>query len=666
MTTRSVSETENTFIALSDGCRLAARLWLPDGAGADPVPALLEYLPYRKRDGTAERDALTHPYLAAHGYACVRVDMRGAGDSDGRLEDEYLPQEQDDALEVIDWLCAQPWCSGAVGIFGISWGGFNALQIAARGHPAIQAIVPICFTDDRYEDDIHYRGGCLLTENPGWAGQMMSYMSRPPDAALRNDWRDEWVGRLADQTFLLGPWMRHQHRNAYFKHGSVCENIAAIKAPALAIGGWADGYKNATRRLIDRLGPHVPVHGINGPWMHKYPHFARPGPRIDMLGEMLRWFDRFLKDVDNGAEDDPVYRAYVLDSHRPDAVTEHRAGHWIAEPDGPGSRTAAKRLQLGPGVLRTEAQPPARQCVSSPQTVGAFGGAFCELTAFDNHPGDQSLDDGGSLVFETEVLDGPWTIVGRPALTLTLASDAPVANLCVRVSDVHPDGVATRITVGVLNLTHRTSHAAPEPLPVGGDVHVHITMDECAYAVPPGHRVRLSISTAYWPMIWPAPTRALLDVKLDDAELSLPLFEAKADDPPVVFDAPKHAPALDFDRLAEPDLRVTTTTDAVTGVVTIEKHDDHGRRRFPGHGLEVGTVTRVRYQIHPDDPTSARYETHWTQTVGRGAWQTRTETRVWTTCDAETFFYGASVEAYDGDTRVSDRSWEDRAARNLV
>ena len=155
-------EIEHLIIPLRGGTKLAARVWLPEDAEQDPVPAILEYLPYRKRDGTYERDALTHPYFAGHGYAGVRVDLRGCGESDGLLFDEYAPQEQDDALEVIAWLAAQPWCSGAVGMIGISWGGFNGLQVAARRPPALKAVVTICSTDDRYRDDVHYMGGALL------------------------------------------------------------------------------------------------------------------------------------------------------------------------------------------------------------------------------------------------------------------------------------------------------------------------------------------------------------------------------------------------------------------------------------------------------------------------------------------------------------------------
>src|SRR6056297_4270871 len=108
---------------MSDGTRLAARIWMPDDAAEKPVPAVVEYIPYRKRDGVRLRDETMHPYVAGHGYACVRVDLRGSGDSDGVLTDEYLPQELDDGIEVIRWLAAQHWCSGRVGMIGISWGG---------------------------------------------------------------------------------------------------------------------------------------------------------------------------------------------------------------------------------------------------------------------------------------------------------------------------------------------------------------------------------------------------------------------------------------------------------------------------------------------------------------------------------------------------------------
>ncbi|MFZ8942676.1 MAG: CocE/NonD family hydrolase, partial [Gemmobacter sp.] len=250
---RAVRETPDMGIVLADGCRLSARVWMPEDAPAAPVPAILEFLPYRKRDGTTARDALTHPYLAGHGYACLRVDMRGNGDSDGLMEDEYSPQELADACEVIGWIAAQPWCSGRVGMMGISWGGFNALQVAALRPPALKAIITLCSTVDRYADDIHWKGGCLLNENLGWGATMWSYSSRPPDPALRSDWRAEWLKRLEAEPFLPAVWLGHQRRDAYWQHGSVCEDYAAIEAATLAVGGWGDSYKNAVPQLVQNL-----------------------------------------------------------------------------------------------------------------------------------------------------------------------------------------------------------------------------------------------------------------------------------------------------------------------------------------------------------------------------------------------------------------------------
>ncbi|TMJ94192.1 MAG: CocE/NonD family hydrolase, partial [Actinobacteria bacterium] len=244
---RAVRVIQHAWIPLSDGCRLAARIWLPEDAEEDPVPALLEYIPYRKNDATATRDARMHPYFAGHGYGAARVDLRGSGDSDGILLDEYLEQEQDDALEVIAWLAAQPWCTGRVGIIGKSWGGFNGLQIAARRPPELGAVVTVASTDDRYADDVHYMGGCLLgSDMLSWASAMLAFNARPPDPAVVGErWREQWLERLERTPPFVEAWLAHQRRDAYWRHGSVCEDYAMIECPVYAVGGWADAYTNA-------------------------------------------------------------------------------------------------------------------------------------------------------------------------------------------------------------------------------------------------------------------------------------------------------------------------------------------------------------------------------------------------------------------------------------
>src|SRR6056297_485079 len=263
-----VIEIENTWIPMPDGKRLAARLWLPEGAESEPVPAILEYIPYRKRDAMRARDAQIYPYFAGHGYAGVRVDLRGSGDSEGVLTDEYLQQELDDGIAILQWLERQPWCNGRVGMMGISWGGFNGLQIAAMRPPALKAIVTLSSTDDRYADDIHHMGGCLLGDNLSWASTMFAYNTMPPDPELVGErWRDMWFQRLEGRGLWLAKWLRHQRRDAYWRHGSVCEDFGAIRCPVYAVSGWSDGYSNAVFRLLEHLD--VPRKGLIGPWSHK-------------------------------------------------------------------------------------------------------------------------------------------------------------------------------------------------------------------------------------------------------------------------------------------------------------------------------------------------------------------------------------------------------------
>ena len=230
---------QDIWIPLSCGHRLAARIWIPQDAEANPVPALLEYLPYRKRDMTRAGDEPKHHYFAGHGYASVRVDLRGAGDSYGVMDDEYTRQEHDDGVEVIAWLAAQRWCSGRVGMFGISWGGFNALQVAAKGPPALKAIITSCSTDDRYTDDMHFAGGCLLNDHLDWGTMFFCIRALPGDPIIMGDgWRENWMDRLEAMSSPLELWMQHQRRDDYWKHGSVNENYQHIKCPVFAVGGW--------------------------------------------------------------------------------------------------------------------------------------------------------------------------------------------------------------------------------------------------------------------------------------------------------------------------------------------------------------------------------------------------------------------------------------------
>ncbi|KAJ02659.1 CocE/NonD family hydrolase [Sulfitobacter mediterraneus] len=655
---REITEEPDMGITLSDGCRLSARVWMPKDAGDDPVPVILEYLPYRKRDGTCARDALTHPWFAMRGYACLRVDIRGNGDSEGLMEDEYTAQELNDAVEVINWAAAQPWCNGNVGMMGISWGGFNGLQVAALAPDPLKAVITLCSTVDRFADDIHYKGGCLLNENLGWGATMWSYSSRAPDPALRpEDWREMWLERLENEPFLPATWLRHQRRDAYWRHGSVCEEFSAIKAKVLAVGGWGDAYKNAVPQLVEALPG---AKGIVGPWVHKYPHFAVPEPRIGFLQEALRWWDHWLKGADTGVEDDPDYRAYLMDGVRPAAWYTERPGRWVAEDKGATSHLETAQLHLTDDGL-TDTAGLLDALVSSPAHCGADAGEYCAIWLGPEMPGDQRHDDALSRCFDSDPLTQDMDIVGAPHLSLTVASDQPQAQIAVRLNHIHPDGASTRITYGVLNLSHRNSAAEPQPMQPGVPEEVSFALDHIAYRVPKGHRLRVSVSDAYWPLIWPSPEKT--ELRLTRGTIALPQRPTAGGDE-YVFAPPTAADPWQTETLRDENHIRRQETDMVTGRVSLIIEDDFGAVRDADHGLITSSIARENWSIHPDDPTSARGICHWTDELQKDDIRMRTETRCEMWSDATKFHLTARIEAFEGNDLIYCRDVEDSIDRD--
>jgi len=656
---------ETEWIPLKDGCRLAARIWLPEGAEDAPVAAILEYLPYRRRDGTAPRDESTYPAFAEAGYAGVRVDLRGQGDSEGIFDDEYSPRELAEAVEVIDWIAAQPWCDGNVGMMGISWGGFNSLQVAALQPAPLKAVIALSTTVDRYNDDIHYKNGCLLSANLGWSSTMFAYTSRPPDpAVLGARWRETWLERLAALEPPIFTWLAHQRRDAYWRHGSICEDYGAPRAAALVIGGWADGYKNAPTAAVAGLGG--PAKAINGPWIHKYPHIAWPKPRLDFLTEAIQWWDRWLKGVENSAEALPAYRAYITEGVRPAPRREHDPGRWIALPNWPPAKVETLRLHLdADGRLAETAAARATMTLRSPQDCGTACGEYFSSKPDAELPGDQRLDDGGALVFETAPLTAPLEILGRPRLGLRVAIDAPAGNLCARLIDVHPDGLGHRVSFAVLNLAHRAGNAAPRAMTPGHAEEVELLLDECGHRFRAGHRLRLSISTAYWPLILPPPTAVTARIETGaTAVLALPLpsgaEEIEIPEPSDPDPLPKyrmHLPAA---------TRRWVERDMTAGRTLYHIHEDTGAAEHPDHGMVSREVRRETWSIAPDDPLSAQGECHWTAWRSRGEWRTRTETRTRLTADATRFHIEVGAEAYEGDELVFQRQLRETLPRDLI
>ena len=668
----SIGEIENRWIHMADGARLAARIWKPNDAERNPVPAILEFIPYRKRDFMRSRDESIHRYYALSGYASVRVDLRGSGDSDGVLDDEYSPTEHEDALAIIAWLAAQPWCTGAVGMTGISWGGFNALQVAALNPPALKAVITLCASDDRYTDDAHYRGGCLLNENMQWGSVLTLYNALPPDPEIVGErWRETWRQRIDALEPFPAVWMRHPWRDEYWRHGSVNEDYGAIRCPVYAIGGWADGYTNAVFRLMTNLD--VPCKGLIGPWAHAFPHDARPGPEIGYLQEAVRWWDHWLKGIDTGIMDEPVMRAWMQASVRPQPQYDERPGRWIAEETWPSPRIDGRRLHLSWGYLSPEPGEVHQVSFSSPQTLGMRAGEWCGFGADGEAPRDQRPDDGGSLVFDSDTLADPVELFGAPVLELTVRSDRPVAFLIARLCDIGADGASSRISFGILNLCHRNGHGDPEPLEPGEWYDVRLQLDDLACEIPAGHRLRLGLSTGYWPMIWPAPEQVILTVETGTGALTLPVRPPRAEDAELrPFEEPISAPGSSHKKLRHLPMRRTVEIDLTTNEMVYTLYGDGGEfggaalARIEEIGLDIGYTLKKRYRIIEDDPLSAETELVQTTTLARGEWAVRLECRMRLSAGAEAFRFSGDLQAYEGDVPFASRDWTQAIPRRLL
>lgn len=667
MNNRPFTTIENQWITLKDGTRLAARIWMPDGAEADPVPAVFEFLPYRKRDGTSPRDESTYPVFAAAGIAGVRVDIRGSGESDGVIDGEYTELELANACELIAWIAAQPWSNGSVGMMGISWGGFNSLQVAALRPPALKAVISIASTVDRYNDDIHYKNGCHLSAQLSWAATMLGYQSRSPDPEIVGDrWRQMWLERLESEPFFMEEWLQHQRRDHFWKHGSICENFADVEIPALVIAGWADGYRNTPLMAVEGLGDKAKA--LIGPWVHKYPHFAWPKPRADFHGEAIAWWNRWLRGEENGAEHMPQLRAYILDSIKPAARRDLDPGFWVSKAAWQQPELQCFYVEQFGGLMEGMPIPHAPEhgvYLRSPLDTGTMSGEYFTLKPDAEMALDQRLDDAGSLTFQTPPLAVDHDYLGRPVITLTLRCDADTANLCARLIDVHPDGTATRVSFGVLNLAHRDGNEAPHPLQRGERTTVTVTLDACGYRFRKGHRIRLSLSTAYWPMILPPPENPGVTIDVASLGLGLPrlgdhqTFDMKQPENPDPL--PKyieHAAGLTLRQVVR---------DLSAGTTRYEIREDTGLFEHPGTGLSTRQLREETWSIDPNDPLSMAGVSTWTCDMQRPGWFVRTVATASISCTAKDWVIRASVTAFEGENQVFEKSFaETRIARDLM
>lgn len=655
---------EHIWIEMSDGVRLSAKIWLPVNARNEPVPAILEFIPYRKRDAYAVRDHCNHAWMAARSYACIRPDMRGHGDSEGIMLDEYSPREQQDTVEVIKWLAEQKWCSGNVGMMGLSWGGIASMQAAIKQPPALKAIIPVGASVDRYYDDGGYLLGGYAGQGLGWGGVMFGYCIRPPDPEIVGDaWRDMWFERLEKTPMFAEKWLTHQLRDETWKQGSVCEDFDKIKVPVLGVSGWNDCWPNTIIRLLENID--APCRVVSGAWAHVFPNLGGPGPMIGFLQLTLEWWDHWLKGIDNGVMDKPAFVAFLQDSHDPDPNPSKRPGRWIGETGWPTQNVSTKRYGMKPGALLeliSEAGGFVNIC--SPVSLGLKTGEYMPISGPAELPQDQSGDDARSVCFDKQPLTEALDLLGTTKVYLRLSSDCSCGMVAARLCDVAPDGASTLISYGLLNLKQRNGREDLAEITPGQSLDVVIRLNDTGWSVKPGHRLRLALSSQLWPMAWPVAERTTLTVDLAHCYLDLPVRSAQAggeiETPfgrPVAADPPAHAviqPSKGFRSIC---------TDIERGEIVYDVQFDSGKTKFGAIDLTYGSNNSQKYTIVEGDPLSACIEYQSGFSFLRDSWDVRTESELIVTCDASNFILKGRIAGFESDQQVFVRNWDVKIPR---
>lgn len=635
------------FVPMADGTRIALTLYLPDAPGDGPFPTVLESLPYRKDDDCFARDYRTYTYLAERGIAGVRIDVRGTGSSAGIIEDEYVELEQLDNIAVMEWLEPQEWCSGSLGMWGISWGGFSALQTAMLRPPQLKAIAAMHATHDRFACDVHYTGGSAhAAEQLDWPGSMVTTNALPPDPEIFGEgWYEEWMRRLDETPQWPLEWFRHQHRDDYWRHGSPATDYTAIECPTLLVGGWLDGYVDGMLALAENLS--CETRTIVGPWGHYRPASGVPRPTLDHFDLLYRWFAHHLRGDDNGVMDMPSVTVYVRTEPPYDA--EDVPGFWRAEETWPPSDRAHRVFPLGDLAHESITW-------SEPQWVGSHA-PFWDRGGF--HTTDSTEDDAASMTFETSPLEKSLEILGHPVVSARVTTSEDVGLLAARLLAVSPDGLAHLICRASRNLTFPEDLSTPvSPIP-GEPTDVSFPMRVTSAVIPAGWRLRLSLAGADFPVVWPPGKRFTLTLDPAESSLSLPLVLSRA--PDRVLDIP---PASDI-----PEAPVEQTRSFSEWSV---EHESGGTTfRMERVGTEIQpdlTYTTDQWwtvSVDTQDPSTTRAHTESRVSLDRPGWSVTTEGSI-EISGIDTLDVKIALRALHDGREVFHRRWEERITRAHV
>lgn len=649
---------EHRFLTMDDGVRIAVSLHFPDDAPA-PWPVVFEARPYRK-DDVSDATAIYRRLCDEGGLAVCRADVRGTGSSEGVADDEYTPRELEDHLATIAWLAEQDWSNGSVGMFGTSYSGFNSLQVAALRPPALKAIIPIYATDRRFTDDVHYGGGAMRgIDFLDYPMLMVAMNALPPVPSVFGDgWREEWLRRIERTEPWFLPWLEHQREDAYWRHGSVWfDGYDAIEAATMIVAGHADGYHNMAFRGFERL--RGPKKLLFGPWSHMSPRFSMPGPRIDHVPEMIRWWHRWLRGDDNGVDREPPIQIFVRRSTRPRPDLDAYAGEWRSEPVWPPARMREERRPLDTARVAGADPGVDTDTLHVRGDVGVTGSIWCAADLPFGEPWDQRPDEAFSLVYDWPALDEPLEIMGHPRLELTVTPSEPVAFVSAKLCDVFPDGSSALVTRAILNLAHRDGFGEPRALTPGEPVTVSVELDATSWAWEPGHRVRLDVAGSDFPSTWPPPFGGTLTVDRAASILVLPVLDG-----PPVADPPTFAPGEP--EAHRPERVVWTTTEDVLACERTVAIDHGGVRGAGARDLEYYDRYGGKIVASVDEPGNARatggtvYELTWPEVA------VRTESRGTLRSDATTWYLELELEVRENGETIATRRWERTVPRDLA
>ncbi len=670
MTTYQFQTLYNLRLKMRDGIHLSANLWLPvPQTEGETFPIILEIIPYRKDDWRYNSDQQHARYFAERGYAFCRLDVRGTGSSEGIACDEYTQAETQDGYEVVEWLAAQSWCNGNAGMWGISYGGFTSIQVASLQPPHLKAIVPVYATDDRYIDDVHYVGGCLtVSELAQYAVSMVGMNAMPPRFDYTPDWAEQWKQRLEQTPPWLLEWLQQQTDGPYWRNGSLAPDYSRIKCAFFSIGGWMDSYPDPALRMHERCSD-VPRKTLVGNWTHNWPAWAYPGPTLDHLHEVDRFFAHWLKGAANGVMDEPAFTFFRREYTEPAAFPPAFNGEWLSSNTFPLEGTQALTFYLDGSSLSPAAPHlPLSTSLRHKPTHGTRA-SLCwgSGSAPTGLARDLRPDEATSIVFTSSKLESPVSFLGFSEAILYLSSTHPIATAVVRLTDVAPDGTSSFVTAGVLNLTHRNSHEQPEPLTPGTIYEVHISLKSTAYRFIPGHRIRLSLATGSWPQLWPSPYPSTLTVHHGPehpSRLILPtLPEAVQTLPPPAF------------KLTTPDLPEVgsgtedppiwqITDDVINDIVTVTVYDG-GTATLPD-GRSLFTDERILMTAHNVDPLRTQLYNEVIYRLTENGYKTEILSTGSIRCTETHFSLDVQLVVKLNGNEFFRKSWLENVPRNLV